>query len=107
LEDEEFALRSLQQSTINNRQAAINLPFAAGKAKPVAIYRAKIRPKRPLPHETFTHISVVSLAFTTFQNIFLRFHLNCARTARGGSMTSAFPCPPPKALAAICHETHP
>jgi hypothetical protein len=47
LEEEEFALRSLQQSTINNRQSSINLPFAAGKAKPVAIYRAKIRPECP------------------------------------------------------------
>jgi hypothetical protein len=46
LEDEEFALRSLQRSTINNRHSSINLPFAAGKAKSVVIHRAKIRPNR-------------------------------------------------------------
>jgi hypothetical protein len=46
LEDAEFALRSLQKSTINNRHSSINLPFAAGKAKPVAIHRAKIRSGR-------------------------------------------------------------
>jgi hypothetical protein len=49
LEDEEFALRSLQKSKINNRHSSINLPFAAGKAKPLTIHRAKIRPAPPLP----------------------------------------------------------
>jgi hypothetical protein len=43
LEEKEFALRSIQKSTIHNRQSSIDVRSALGRMNPVAVNRAKIR----------------------------------------------------------------